>query len=79
MNMPSRAILASMLSVAGCAAATPPPDILPSLSPADPALGIRNTHHHAVIVDYHARKPVDPKNWRRLNDDLSPAGKAAGS
>ena len=78
MNLIHRAIVASLLSVAGCAA-TPPPDILPAFSPADPTLGIRPAHHHPVVVDYHRRQPVDPKNWRKLNDDLSPANKGAGT
>ncbi|MBU2147813.1 hypothetical protein [Mesorhizobium sp. 10J20-29] len=78
MNLAHRAILVSLLSVSGCAA-TPPPDILPAVSPVDPTLGIRPTHHHPVIVDYHPRQPVDPQNWRKLNDDLSPAKTGAGT
>jgi len=78
MNFPSRAIIASLLSVAGCAA-TPPPDILPSISPVDPSAGVAQAHYHPVIVDYHPRQPVDPQNWRKLNDDLSPANKGAGT
>lgn len=78
MNLANGAILASLLLVVGCAA-TPPPDILPSLSPVDPAVGIRRTPYRPVIVDYHPRQPVDPQNWRQLNDDLSPANKGAGT
>ncbi len=71
------AVLAS-LSVAGCTATTPP-DILTAYNPADPAIGIRDTHHHPVVVDFSRREPVDPQNWRKLNDDLSPARSGAGS
>jgi len=78
MNITRRALLACLLSVAGCAA-TPPPDVLPSISPADPSAGVGQAHYHPVIVDYHQRQPVDPKNWRKLNDDLSPASKGAGT
>lgn len=78
MNISYRAIVASVLFVAGCAA-TPPPDVLPSISPADPSVGIGQVHYHPVIVDYHPRQPVDPQNWRKLNDDLSPARKGDGS
>lgn len=66
------------LSVAGCSAATPP-YVLPAFNAADPALGIRDTHYHPVVTDYHAREVVEPRNWRKLNDDLSPAGKGEGS
>jgi len=76
MKIASLAMLAS-LSVAGCAATTPP-DILPAFNPADPAMGIRDTHYHPV-VDYNHREPVDPQNWRRLNEKLSPANPGGGS
>lgn len=77
MKFASLAILAS-LSVAGCAATTPP-DVLRVFNPADPAMGIRDAHYHPVIADYHHREPVDPQNWRRLNERLSPANGEAGS
>ncbi|MBA8910254.1 hypothetical protein HNQ95_006067 [Aminobacter ciceronei] len=76
MKLASLAMLA-LLSVAGCAA-TNPPNVLPAFSPADPVMGLRKTHHHSV-VDYSHRHPVDPKNWRQLNDKLSPANKGAAS
>ena len=71
------AMLAS-LSVAGCTATTPP-DVIPTFNPADPIMGIRDAHYHPVVVDYHHRQPVDPENWRRLNERLSPANRGAGS
>jgi hypothetical protein len=77
MKFASLAMLAS-LSVAGCAATTPP-NILPAFNPADPVMGIRDAHYHPVIADYHHREPVDPQNWRRLNERLSPANGGAGS
>lgn len=70
------AMLAASLAVAGCTAT--PPDILPAFNPADPAMGLRDAHYHPV-VDYTHREPVDPQNWRKLNDDLSPAKPGAGS
>ncbi|WP_292400044.1 hypothetical protein [Mesorhizobium sp.] len=70
-------MLASLL-VAGCAATTPP-HILPAFNPADPAMGVRDAHYHSVIADYRHREPVDPQNWRRLNDELSPTNNGAGS
>ncbi|RWH71722.1 hypothetical protein [Mesorhizobium sp.] len=77
MKIASIAILASLF-VAGCAATTPP-DILPDFNPADPVMGIRDAHYHPVIADYHHREPVDPQNWRRLNEERSPSKPGAGS
>ncbi|RWB27469.1 MAG: hypothetical protein E5V25_23590 [Mesorhizobium sp.] len=77
MKIASLAILASLF-VSGCAA-TMPPDILPAFNPADPVLGIRDAQYHPVIADYHHREPVDPQNWRRLNEERAPANPGAGS
>jgi hypothetical protein len=77
MKIASLAILASLF-VAGCASSSPP-DVLPAFSPADPVMGIRNAHYRPVIADYHHREPVDPQNWRRLNEERSPAKPGAGS
>jgi hypothetical protein len=76
MKIASSAMLASLL-VAGCAATTPP-DILPTFNPADPAMGVRDANYHPVVV-YSHREPVDPQNWRRLNEERSPANPGAGS
>ena len=65
-------MLAASLSAAGCASSTPP-DVLPAFNAADPVLGLRDAHYHPVITDYQHREPVDPQNWRKLNDSLSPA------
>lgn len=77
MKIASLAMLASLF-VGGCAATTPP-DIRPAFNPADPVMGIRDAHYHPVIVDYHHREPVDPQNWRRLNEERAPANPGAGS
>jgi hypothetical protein len=66
------------LAIAGCTA-TIPPNVLPAFNPADPEMGIRDTHYHPVVVDYNHREPVDPQNWRRLNEELSPAKPGGGS
>ncbi|WP_280113336.1 hypothetical protein [Allomesorhizobium alhagi] len=42
-------------------------------------MGIRDVHYNPVVADYHHREPVDPQNWRRLNERLSPANGGAGS
>ncbi|QND64660.1 hypothetical protein HB777_12690 [Mesorhizobium loti] len=77
MKIASSAMLASLL-VAGCAVTTPP-TVLPSFNPADPVLGVRDVHYHPVVADYSHREPVDPQNWRRLNQERSPAKTGAGS
>jgi hypothetical protein len=77
MKIASIAILASLF-VAGCAATTPP-DVLPAFNPADPVMGIRDAHYHPVIADYRHREPVDPQNWRRLNEERTPTNPGAGS
>ncbi len=75
MNICVSAALGASLALAGCTAVQPP--VLPAYGPADPAVGITDTHYHPV-VDYVHREPTEPQNWRKLNDDLSPA-KGAGS
>jgi hypothetical protein len=77
MKIASSAMLASLL-VAGCAATTPP-DFLPAFNPADPAMGVRDAHYHPAVVDYRHREPVDPQNWRRLNEERSSTKPGAGS
>lgn len=76
MNISVPAALGASLALAGCNATTP--EVIPALSPADPTYGITDSHYHPV-VNYTHREPTDPRNWRKLNDDLSPAGKGAGS
>ncbi|RUW60735.1 hypothetical protein EOA16_17535 [Mesorhizobium sp. M7A.F.Ca.US.008.03.1.1] len=77
MKIASLAVLAS-LSVVGCSATTPP-DILPDFNPADPVMGLADAPYRPIIADYHHREPADPQNWRRLNDERSPAKQGAGS
>ena len=77
MKVASLAMLASLL-VAGCAVTTPP-TVLPAFDPSDPVMGIRDAHYHPVVTNYHQREPVDPQNWRRLNEERSPAKTGAGS
>jgi hypothetical protein len=78
MKLPSFAMLAASLSLIGCAS-TPPLDVLPAFNAANPLMGLRDTHYHPVIADYQHREPVDPQNWRKLNEDLSPAQPGSGS
>lgn len=77
MKIASLAMLAASLSIAGCAATTPP-TLLPSYNPVDPAMGIRDSGVPPV-VSYNKREPVHPQNWRGLNDRLSPAAPNAGA
>ena len=77
MHIQIPAALGASLALAGCTS-VPPKAALAPFSPADPAYGITDVHYHPV-VNYVHREPTDPQNWRKLNDDLSPAGKGAGS
>ena len=77
MKIASLAMLAS-LSVVGCSATTPPA-IFSDFNPADPVIGLADTPYRPVIADYHHREPTEPQNWRRLNDQRSPAQQGAGS
>ena len=64
------------LALAACTAAGRPADIMSTGSPADPALGIRNAHHHTVLDGYTHRVAVDPKPWRQQNDSQAPDAEA---
>jgi len=66
----STALMSALLT--GCASTNAPTDILPYRTPDDAQIGIRDTHHHNIIGDYNHREPVDPKPWRKLNDDQAP-------
>lgn len=77
MRIPAIAALAASLFAAGCSAS--PPDLLPVFNPADPAMGLRDARYAPVLGDFHPRRPTGPENWRRLNDNLSPANRATGS
>lgn len=74
----ARLAIAALLLVAGCAGTTPR-DVLPAFNPADPIMGIRDTHYHPVVTDYSHREPAEPRDWKRLNEELSPAKPGAGS
>lgn len=78
MKLISLAMLAASLSAAGCASSAPP-DILPVFNAADPMMGLRDVPYSQVVTNYQHRAPVDPKNWRQQNDDLSPANPRSGS
>jgi hypothetical protein len=66
----STALLSALLT--GCASSNTPTDILAYQTPIEPQIGIRDTHHHNIIGEYNHRDAVDPKSWRKLNDDQAP-------
>lgn len=69
--------MTASLFIAGCTATTPP-DVLPEFNPVDPVMGIRHTYYRPVLANYNRRKPVEPKDWRQLNERLSPANREDG-
>lgn len=78
MRIPAIAALCASLLAAGCAASSPP-DVLPLFNPSDPAMGLRDARYSPVLGGFQPRRPTGPENWRRLNDNLSPANRGQGS
>ena len=64
------AVLPALL--VGCTAIKPP-EVTSFRDPTDPSAEIRPGHHHSP-VSYTARVPVDPRPWKKLNEDLSSDG-----
>jgi hypothetical protein len=56
--------------LAGCAA-TQPPEITSLRDPTDISVEIGPNRHRSPVAGYTARVPVDPKPWKKLNEDLS--------
>jgi hypothetical protein len=65
--------VASALVGVGCTASPRLADIAADPA-ADPSFGAAAGHYHSVLGSYEHREPVDPKNWKKLNDDLLPKG-----
>jgi hypothetical protein len=55
--------------LAGCAA-TKPPEVTAYGDPADPSAETISTRYSSPVV-YTARVPVDPKPWKKLNEDIT--------
>ena len=64
------AVLPALL--AGCAASKPP-EVTTFRDPADPSVETASSRHHSPVA-YTARVPVDPRPWKKLNEDLSSDG-----
>lgn len=58
--------------LAGCAV-TRLPEVTAYRDPADPSVEMPSTYHHTPVA-YTARDPVDPKPWKKLNEDVSSDG-----
>ncbi|MBB3234473.1 hypothetical protein [Phyllobacterium endophyticum] len=65
--------VASALVGAGCAA-TPRLADMAAEPAANPSFGTASVNYRSVLGSYQHREPVDPKNWRQLNEDLAPKG-----
>lgn len=68
--------VASALIGAGCSASPRLADLAADPS-TNPAYGSNSGRYHSVLGSYQHRAPVDPKNWRQLNDDLAPKGEGS--
>ena len=61
------AVLPALL--AGCAT-TKPPEVTAYRDSADPSVEAASTRYRSPVV-YTARVPVEPKPWKKLNEDAS--------
>ena len=57
----------------GCSMYGGPAEVLPYKSPADENAEIRRVNQGNIIGDYVHRTPAGPREWRKLNDEQSPA------
>jgi hypothetical protein len=60
------------LFASGCAS-TVPPDVIASGDDSQTAYA-NPVRYRSPLAGYFARKPVDPKPWRQLNDDQTSTG-----
>jgi hypothetical protein len=65
--------VASALVGAGCTASPRLADMAAEPA-ANPAFGTASGHYRSVLGSYQHREPVDPQNWKKLNEDLAPKG-----
>lgn len=61
------------LFLGGCAS-TYLPEVTASRDPSDVSAEVLSSHHHSPVAGYQHRDPVDPKPWRKLNDDAASEG-----
>jgi hypothetical protein len=71
MKIQSSAVLFAAL-LTSCAQTTVPTEVTSFNSPVEENTGITNTHYHGIVGEYNHRVPVDPKSWRKLNEDQTP-------
>lgn len=64
------------LILGGCAS-TYPSEVTASRDPSDLSAEVVPAHHHNPVAGYQHRDPVDPKLWRKLNDDAASEGSDA--
>jgi hypothetical protein len=60
------------VSLSGCAVNSAPNDVLAKRSPVDAQVEATSSYHQSIIGEYFHRIPVEPKPWRKLNDDQAP-------
>ncbi|CAN7517945.1 hypothetical protein LJR231_003701 [Phyllobacterium sp. LjRoot231] len=72
------ALLAVASTLVGAGCTTSPRLAEMAAEPAaNPSYATAPGHYRSVLGSYQHRTPVDPKNWRQLNDDLAPKGEGA--
>ena len=58
------------LLASGCTST--PPVVTTAAAPESPNVGIRPTSYSPVLAPYTPRRPVDPKSWRDMNEEIAP-------
>lgn len=64
------------LLLGGCAS-TYLPEVTASRDPSDPRAEVVSTHHHNPVAGYQHRDSVDPRPWKKPNDDAASEGSNA--
>jgi len=63
----------AIIATLGACTTEQPPEYLTDTSPVDATQGIQNVHHHSGLGTYVDRRPVEPRSWKTVNDEQSPA------
>ena len=64
------------LILGGCAS-TYPSEVTASRDPSEVGAEVVPSHHHSPVAGYQHRDPVNPKPWRKLNDNAASEGSDA--
>ena len=63
----------ALTAVAGCAAPRLP---VAGPDPADPSVRVRPLEYRSTLGPYRSQRPVEPGDWREINDRIAPQPKS---